>query len=475
MFLALNLVLVALSAWAEWGDPPVSQQLILNEERSAANLYSVLLWGAVAALAAAQLFRSATPVRGPRWLGALGWLSVAALAALVAVEELIALKDSLGYRQTLQALQASMNLTDVPPKDRWLPMVAPLIALLAAAGIWGAYPTLRRHPALALLTGVAVTVGVGAVLRDVFARAQYMSPVWKHFLEEGSELMAGATLAVVLVELLAARAGPDRRSRVVAVGGRGGRWATLGVMAALLTASAFVLQAEFNREDSRPRPEAPWSYAGPVSLIEQQFRATDDNLRRITVWAFVDGGESPELASADVFARLTPTDGPLSGPVRESRAEVRGKRFENATVDFDFEPILDSGGKLYTLAIGILGAPASYVFIGLTHDDAIAEGEVLINGVATGHGNDLELRTHWTARGLDLVPEVLGHWLQLVDGTVTGFLWIFAIPAAWSGLSVGRTRLWRSYAWRAAHRSALTLATLVAIALAALPALAAGG
>jgi len=242
VFLALNVVLVALSAWAEWGDPPVSQHLILNEERSAANLYSVLLWGFVAALAAAQLIRSATPVRGPKWLGALGWLSVAALAA---------------------------------------------------SASWGAFPTLRRHPALALLAGVAVTVGVGAVLRDVFARAQYMSPVWKHFLEEGSELMASATLAVVLVELLAARAGPDRRSRVMAVGGRGGLWATLAVMAALLTASAFVLQAEFNREDPRPRPEAPWSYAGPVSLIEQQFRATDDNLRRITVWAFVDGGESP--------------------------------------------------------------------------------------------------------------------------------------------------------------------------------------
>ena len=157
----------------------------------------------------AQLFRSATPVRGPKWLGALGWLSVALLAALVAAEELISLKDTLGYRQALREL---MILSDVPEKHLWLPMVAPLAALLAVAASWGAYPTLNRHPALALLTGVAVTVGLGAVLRDVFAGTQYMSPVGKHFLEEGSELMAGATLAVVLVELLASRAEPGRRS-----------------------------------------------------------------------------------------------------------------------------------------------------------------------------------------------------------------------------------------------------------------------
>lgn len=251
MFLALNVILAVVSALAEWGDSPASQELILNKERTAANLYSAWLWGAVAALAAVQLFRSATPVRGPKWLGALGWLSVALLAALVAAEELTQLKDRLGYHQ---ALQASMNLSAVPPRDRWLPMVAPVVALLAATASWGAYPTLRRHPALALLTGVAVTVGVGAVLRDVFAGTQYMGPVGKHFLEEGSELMAGATLVVVLVELLVARAEPDRRPRVVPMGGRGGRWATMAVMAALLAASAFVLQAEFNREDSRRPP-----------------------------------------------------------------------------------------------------------------------------------------------------------------------------------------------------------------------------
>ncbi|MCY4111577.1 MAG: hypothetical protein OXF96_06515, partial [Chloroflexi bacterium] len=169
MFLALNVILAVVSALAEWGDSPASQELILNRERTAANLYAAIIWGAVAVLAGAQLFRSATPVRGPKWLGALGWLSVALLAALVAAEELTQLKDRLGYHQ---ALQASMNLSDVPPRDRWLPMVAPLVALLAATASWGAYPTLRRHPALALLTGVAVTVGLGAVLRDVFAGTQ---------------------------------------------------------------------------------------------------------------------------------------------------------------------------------------------------------------------------------------------------------------------------------------------------------------
>lgn len=472
MFLALNVILAVVSALAEWGDSPVSQELILNKERTAANLYSALLWGAVAALAAAQLFRSATPVRGPKWLGALGWLSVAALAALVAAEEFISLKDTLGYEQ---ALQESMILSGVPEKHLWLPLVAPLVVLLGATAGWGAYPTLHRHPALALLTGVAVTVGLGALLRDVFAGTQYMSPVGKHFLEEGSELMAGATLAVVLVELLASRAEPDRRSRVMSMGGRGGRWATLAVTAALLAAGAFVLLAEFNREDSRRPPDVPWTYAGPISLVEQRIRATHDHWHRITVWAYVDGGEDPETASADIFARLTPADGSSPGPVRESRAEVRGARFSNATVDFDFAPIPDSGGKLYTLAVGVLSGPEPYVFLGITRDDVIPEGEVVIAGTATGYGNDLALRTYWTARGHALVDEVLDHWLQLADGAATSFLWIFPVAAAWSGLSLGRSRLWRDYAWPAAWCSVLILASFVAVILAVLPVLAAGG
>ncbi|MCY3784721.1 MAG: hypothetical protein OXG79_13190 [Chloroflexi bacterium] len=472
MFLALNVILAVVSALAEWGDSPASQEVILNREQTAANLYAAIIWGAVAVLAGAQLFRSATPVRGPKWLGALGWLSVALLAALVAAEELTQLKDRLGYHQ---ALQASMNLSDVPPRDRWLPMVAPLVALLAATASWGAYPTLRRHPALALLTGVAVTVGLGAVLRDVFAGTQYMSPVGKHFLEEGSELMAGATLVVVLVELLAARAEPARRSREMSMGGRGGRWATLVATAALLAAGAFVLLAEFNREDSRRPPDVPWTYAGPISLVEQRIRATHDRWHRITVWAYVDGSGDPETASADIFARLTPADGSSPGPVRESRAEVRGARFSNATVDFDFAPIPDSGGKLYTLAVGVLSGPEPYVFLGITHDDAIPEGEIVIAGVATGYGNDLALRTYWTARGRDLAGEVLAQWLPLVDGAATSFLWLFPIAAAWSGLSLGRSRFWRDYAWPAAWCSVLILASLVAVILAVLPVLAAGG
>ena len=260
----------------------------------------------------------------------------------------------------------------------------------------------------------------------------------------------------------------------MSMGGHGGRWATLVVTAALLAAGAFVLRAEFNREDSRRPPDIPWTYAGPVSLVEQRIRATHDNWHRITVWAYVDGSGDPETASADIFARLTPADGSSPGPVRESRAEVRGARFSNATVDFDFAPIADSGGKLYTLAVGVLSAPDPYVFLGLTRDDAIPEGEVLIAGAATGYGNDLALRTYWTARGLDLVDQVLAHWLQLADGAATSFLWLFPVAAAWSGLSVGRSRFWRDYVWPAARCSVLILASLVAVILAALPTLAAG-
>ena len=50
--------------------------------------YSGVLFGVVAALAAAQALRPPPTRSGPRWLWTLGWLSAALFIALVAVWEL---------------------------------------------------------------------------------------------------------------------------------------------------------------------------------------------------------------------------------------------------------------------------------------------------------------------------------------------------------------------------------------------------
>ena len=76
------------------------------------------------------------------------------------------------------------------------------------------------------------------------------------------------------------------------------------------------------------RPHRAWSSSGSGR--------NQDNLRRIDVWAFAGGGAAGE--AAEIFARLTPAGS--DRPIRESRAEVHGARFSNATVAFNFEPIL---------------------------------------------------------------------------------------------------------------------------------------
>ena len=56
--------------------------------------------------------------------------------------------------------------------------------------------------------------------------------------------------------------------------------------AALLIVSAVPLLVTHHVfQDNRWGRGIPWSYTGPISLVEQRFRATHDNLRRIDVWA----------------------------------------------------------------------------------------------------------------------------------------------------------------------------------------------
>ena len=463
VFLAAHLALTVPSAifpldW-DFSEPDSwFRQLSLDSEGSLANLYSGVLWGTVAALAAAQLFRAVIPVRGPRWLWALGWLSVALFAALVSFEELADLKDTLGRWGKLDALLASLNLADLPAEVRWAAVVAPLTAPLAAAAGWVLYASLRRHPGLALLTVLALALGVGAALRDGFGELYGTTGTWLLLLEDGSELMAGAILAVVLVEALSASytaSTDDREHR----GRRRDRWAALGVMVALLGVSIPALLAEYEWE------EVGWTrpvfYAGPISQLEQPFQTNLDQLTRIDVWGHVDGGNETS-ATAEIVARLVPHDG---GPAIWGQAEVRGEKSDPAINVINFEPIPDSRGKGYDLVI--VSEPFPRVHLGLTGSGASPLGQVIVNGVP--HKRRLAMGTHALTTGSQVIHDLFTRdrrRLFVIGELVSSvFLWVFAIVAAWRGLSGSKPRFWRGFVWSAARTSVITTAGIAAIAV----------
>ncbi len=233
----------------------------------------------------------------------------------------------------------------------------------------------------------------------------------------------------------------------------------------LLAASAFPLLTQRVHEDDLWLPDRPWSYTGPISLVEQQFRATHDNLRRIDVWAYVDSAPGE---AAEIFARLTPAGS--DRPVRESRAEVRGARFSNATAAFHFEPIPDSGGTRYTLAVGVLSGPTPYVFLGLTGGDVIPEGAAVVSGAPTRYADDLAMRTSSIGRFIErLYPRDPQQWWRVGEAAEVVLhisLWVFLVVATWRGLSGRRPQFWRRFVWPSVLTSALITAGILVITLA---------
>ena len=428
--------------------------------------YSGVLFGVVAALAAAQALRPPPTRSGPRWLWTLGWLSAALFIALVAVWEVHQWMDVSSF------VAPALGLRELSPQFRWVLVAAPLAALPAAAVLWVMVTAQRGHPASMLLTGLAFVLALNALIHDVLPNPllYHLSTIWlgspkygavlKGHVEEGSELMAAAALAVVLVEMLAARPGLARGVLQLSTGGVGSRWAVVAVGAALLAACGFALSTRHTFQDNRWNGH-PWSYTGPVALVEQPFRADHDYLTRIDVWTYIDGAPGEV---AEIFARLTPEDS--DRPVRQSRAEVRGAHFSNATATFNFEPIPDSGGTLYTLAVGVLSGPMPYVFLGLTGGDVTPEGVAVVSGAPTRYADDLAIRTWWTGR---LAEEVLAQGpqrLALIGQVILLiFVWVLLVVATWRGLSGRRPRFWRRFVWPAVLTSALITAGILVVAL----------
>ncbi len=463
-FLAANLALVLLPAadanHLELIDPGAEWigQLWADSEGTWANTYSVVVWGAVAVLGLAQLLRPG-PLSLRRWARVIGWLSVTLVASLIAFEDFASWKYAIGndLMQSLPYLQA------VPGLSRWVVAVAPLMAVPLLAAGWVLWSAQRGHPARQLLTGLAAVLLIGAVVQDADLVRQtplvelFRLPphYWAYFTEEGAEIMGGATLIVILIEVLVARPEPVPSPRRDVVGRR------LAAVDVLLVASAFLLVAWHILEDSRSSIARPWSYTGPITLVEQPFRARHDYLRRIDVWAFVDS--TPE--SAEIFARLTPEGSDVA--IRESRTTVDARRHSNATAAFHFDPISDSRGKVYTLAVGILSGQLPYVFLGLTGSDVHPAGEALVSGAPTPYGDDLAMRIvshgHFIESLLGQEPQ---HWLWLGEVTVHIFIWVLIVVAAWRGLSTGpKQQFWRGFFWPAAFNSALITASLVTLTL----------
>ncbi len=157
-----------------------------NYEGTPINTYTIVLWSIVAALALAQAIR---PANGSRWIWLAGWLVVGAAAAVIAAEEHYELKGYLGHQVAW--------LDPIPTTIRWEVVVAPFVAVPGAIAGYVLYKSVAKHAILSLLFAVACVLFFASLAHEI---VQYN--VWMDLLEEGSEMMAGSLMSVILAELL---------------------------------------------------------------------------------------------------------------------------------------------------------------------------------------------------------------------------------------------------------------------------------
>ena len=108
---------------------------------------------------------------------------------MIAAEEYYEVKGSFGYQvEWLEFI--AFNI-------RWEVVVAPFVALPVALAGYVVYRSVSRFPALAMLFVAACTFAIASLAHEI---VQYN--LWMDLIEEGSEMMLGAILAVILYELL---------------------------------------------------------------------------------------------------------------------------------------------------------------------------------------------------------------------------------------------------------------------------------
>jgi hypothetical protein len=459
--ITLPLALFA-SGWFWPGFEELFQHLNLDSEESAANWYASGLWATVTVLAAAQLIRPLPASSHARWLWVLGWIAVTLFAALIALEEAASIKDTLKQWDQSQSLLERLGLADLPSGIRWAATVGVLSAPFAALAGSALYTSLRRKPALQLLTALALALGLGAVLRDGFGVLYGTTHWWGTYLDDGSEVMVGAILAVVFFELLVTRhtsCVDGWRYR----GNRVERWAALGVTLAVIAASVPALLAEYEWE------EAGWMrpkyYAGPISRFEQPFQVHLDSLTSLEVWGYSEDAHGKGVP-ATILVSLLPSQG---GRPTWARAVVRGDRASPAINHIDFEPVAGSQGETYDLVI--FSEPLPRVHLGMMGDRAGPHGDAIVNDVP--HGHQLAMGVYSIGTGAQVVRDLLLRdprrlFLQS-DVIFTAYVWLFAATVVWHGLTGPRRRFWRGLFWPSTRVSALILAGFVALALVILP------
>ncbi len=437
--------------------------LAADTEGSSANLYAVGLWSLVGALAATHLRRAPPGTAAGLW--GVGWLSVTALAAAAAVEELLEFKTSaMAY--------AFYSWMELEPRLGWPVLLAAVTIPLAIPAAWALVTALRRRPPLAALAALAIVFAASGLAHDVFdefygALDAYLrngprpDPVLTHPLEETSEFMAAALLAVVFFEL--------RRSVEPAASIRLGSRRLAFAAAALVIATAVALLAEYQQPDERWLRGPSQFYAGPVVLVEQSIHVRRDNLTRLEVWAAVDAAAA---GPAEIFVRVAPIDGD-GRPIREARAAVRNQRYTDNTVDLVFAPIPDSGGRTYRLTFGVLSGPSPHVYLGMTSRAMHPEAAVVINGEPSAYGAGLALRAHWVGRGTHALaavatthPQVLAE-VALVAGLV--MLLLLAVAGVWTVTT--HELSWRLLAIGTVRRAGLLAIGIATVTIALLPVL----
>ena len=449
------------------------RHLNLYYMRSAGSIYALLLTIAVAILGIAQILRP-KQIELPRRIWLAGWFSVAGTALFTAFIDFSELLD-------IGSIVLGMTLPAA-----WLAVIAPVTTLLLAPGAYILCVSQRGHPARAILMALALMLAMGSIVRDILTPF-YLGGSWHHdylanYLEESWELLAVAIVAVILLEMLTAK--HNSSARVANYEGlRIGRrwiWAVSTMTGgSLLVLAIYATNLDVERLDMVFEGKVfgsglPHFYTGPISLVEQEFQVDQDNLSRIKVWSYVDGGTEGE--AAEIVARLTPVGS--DHPIRESRARVRGARFSNTSVDFAFAPIPESGGKLYTLAIGVLSNSRPWVFLGLTDGDPNLEGAAVVNGEPQQHGSALAMTTYWTGRaflthmgGADADPRRI---VFAVDLAVTTFLWVFAILVTERGLSACHRNSWLRFLGHTLWKSLIVTSGIATIGMLMLPMLLAG-
>ena len=171
------------------GGVPITYWVIpleANYEGTPINTYSIVLWSIVAALALAQVAR---PAAGRRWLWLAGWICAGGLAALIAMEEHYEWKTAFGYEvEWLEFIVYTV---------RWEVVAAPFVAVPGALAGYVIYRSVTRIPALAMLAVAACIFAISSLAHEI---VQYN--LWMELIEEGSEMILGSILAVILYELL---------------------------------------------------------------------------------------------------------------------------------------------------------------------------------------------------------------------------------------------------------------------------------